>query len=794
MPKRKQKSPAKNSRNVPPRRSPNPLSLLLLWPFHLLYLLTSSLSTPLRILSRLVGTPAVAALYLLVVLAIFYGHRSTKYDLNRINQMPERSIILDRQATEIGRIHGERRSIVPLNQVADEFRDAILAREDERFYNHGAIDPIGIVRATLANFQGKREGASTITQQLASDVFQLKLGEKRGDIPRQLRRKCLEIAIAFRIESKLSKDRILEAYINQINWGRQIKGVGEASRIYFEKHPSELTLSESALLAGIVRGPDAYNPFSSMEAAERERNTTLARMVTAKKITQSQADEAKAEPISIRPTWRRIARESYAMDAIRRDLEIILEKENIVLGGLTITTTIDQRLQTIAEEALDKKLRELERRPGYPHQTRAAWQNISEDQRKDPAYIQGATVLIENRTGAVIALVGGRDANESKFNRAIQARRQIGSVFKPFIYLTAFDKGLRPSTTISDGPIRRGEIAGAPSWRPNNADGKFGGDHPASYGLVRSRNTMSVRVGNYAGVRAVRETSRMAGFGTAMPETPSSFLGSWEASPWEVATSYTIFPNDGIRYRPYLISEIRDRDNNILYTTPPLPYQAAQTGSAWSVSRILQQVAQTGTAASIKRLGFDKPAAGKTGTTNDFKDAWFAGYTSTLTCAVWVGFDTPKKTVQGGYGSTLSLPIWVDIMKTADRVGYRAGDLHSKVNLRDITLCRHSGKHATQGCHQAGTAYTDQVPADIVPEKNDLCPIHPARAQPVNESQIPPPSQPAPRAQPINEPPPRRAQPIEPPPLRAQPVPENTPPPPRAQPIEQPPPRALPVD
>lgn len=772
MATRKQQSNKPREKAPAARSSPNPLSLLLLWPFHLFFAVTRGMSPLTRLFVRLFGIPVIAGLCFLAVLAVIYGFRSTRYDLNRINQMPERTIILDRQGTEIGRIHGEKREIVPLKDVSENFRKAILAREDERFYSHGAVDVIGIGRAVLKNFQGKREGASTITQQLASDVFQLKLGEQRGAILEQLDRKCLEIAIAFRINAALDKDRILEAYINQINWGRQIKGVGEASRIYFEKHPSQLTLSESALLAGIVRGPDAYNPFSSMEKAERERNTTLARMVTAEKISQAQADEAKAEAITVRPAWRRDFHQSYAMDAIRRDLEIILEKENIELGGLTIVTTIDQRLQTVAEEALDKKLRETERLSGYPHQTRAGWQNGAAEKRKEPEYIQGSAVLIENRTGAVLALVGGRDANESQFNRAIQARRQIGSIFKPFVYLAAFDKGLRPSTQISDGPIQHNEIKGAATWRPNNSDGKFGGMHPVSYGLIRSRNTMSVRVGNYAGVSKVKDVSRAAGFGTAMPETPSSFLGSWEATPWEVATAYTIFPNDGNRYRPFLISEIKDRAGNILYTTPPLPYQAANSGSAWSVSKILEQVATSGTAASVKRLGFTKDAAGKTGTTNDFKDAWFAGYTSNLTCAVWVGFDQPKKTIQGGYGSTLALPVWVDIMKTADRLDYKAGDLHSNINLSTVNLCRLSGKRSTAGCDAAGTAYSENVPADIAPSSSDLCPIHPARALPVSESSTPPRGNNLnpPRAQPVREAPPLRAQPVEEAPLRALPV------------------------
>jgi len=787
MPMPKRNPPDSNRRrpeNSGGRRPPGAVSLLLFWPFHLFNVLTRAFHNPLRFFIRLAGYPVVAGLYGLLAFAVVYGFRASRYDLARLHAMPERSIILDRQGEEIGRIHGEKRSIVPLKQVAENFRKAIIAREDERFYKHGAVDPIGIVRATFKNLQNKREGASTITQQLASDIFQLKRGEQRGQVVKQIDRKLLEIAIAHRIEAKMEKDEILEAYINQINWGRQIKGIGEASRIYFEKHPSQLTLSESALLAGIVRGPDAYNPFKNIEASERERDTTLERMINANAITRDEAEAAKKDKIAVRPIWRRDHEESYAMDAIRNDLEVILEKENIELGGLTIVTTIDLRLQRKGEEAIDKKLREVERIPGYPHQTRGAWREQPEDQRKEPEYIQGAAVVVENRTGAVLAVVGGRDADESRYNRAIQANRQIGSIFKPFVYLAAFDKGLRPDTRISDGPLQPGEIKGAGTWRPANSDGKFGGMEPVSYGLIRSRNTMSIRVGNFAGIDNVKEFSRQVGFSTPMPENPASFLGAWEATPRQVASAYTIFPNDGMRYRTYLIAEIKDKEGNVLYPNQPISYQAASSGSAWSISKILNQVTTTGTAASVKRLGFDKPCGGKTGTTNDFKDAWFAGYTSSLTCAVWVGFDQPKKTVQGGYGGTLALPVWVDVMKTADRLGYKAGDLHSKVNLVDCRLCRLSGKRATAGCEAAGTAYADRVPADIALPREDLCPIHPARAQAVSEEDLRNEPPPPPRAQPVQNEPPRRAVPVQEEPPRVQ----------RALPVDPPPLRALPVD
>lgn len=736
---------------------------LLLWPFLLLNRLTAKMRWWRKWPLRLGGHTAIVGAMCLMVVAFVYGARAKRYDAALIHAMPERTIVLDRHGRELGRMHGEKRSVVPLKEVSVHFKKAILSREDERFYWHPGFDPVGMARAFLMNLQGKREGASTITQQLASDIYGLKRDEKRGQLLRQIDRKFLEIAVSLRLEMAYSKNEILEAYINQINWGRQIKGIGEASRIYFEKHPAELDLSESALLAGIVRGPDAYNPFRSMEKAVRERNTTLARMVAAGEITQQQADGAMEQQIKVRPKARRQSRESYAMNVIRRDLDIILEREDIQLGGLQITTTIDLRVQEAAETALDERLVEVEKMSGYRHQTRASWKAADPEGRKEPAYMQGAAVVIENRTGGVLAVVGGRNVQESRFNRTQDAMRQIGSIFKPFVYLAAFDKGLRPDSPISDGPLQRGEILGGETWNPKNSDGQFGGIFPASYGLIRSRNTMSVRVGNFASMRMVQFVGKLAGFNREVPPTPASYLGSFEASPWEVATAYSIFPNEGTRYRPYLVSEIRDRDGNILYTTRPLSYQAARRSSALGVSSILQEVTERGTAASVKRLGFTKACAGKTGTTDEFKDAWFAGYTSQLTCAVWVGFDKPKRTISSGYGSVLSLPIWAKIMKRADELGYTAGILHNQRTL-NVGICRLSGMHATTGCAAEGHAVEERLPFDTAPRPHDKCPLHPARAIAIDPNT----GQPiAPKAAPVIEGSPR-AQPVDPP--RAQPV------------------------
>ncbi|MCW1886256.1 PBP1A family penicillin-binding protein [Luteolibacter flavescens] len=716
-----------------PRKSTGLGTVILFWPFLIFHGLISPLPKFVRIPLRLLGDPAIAGLYAALLLGGFYFIRAQPFDMAKVAEMPERTVIYDRRGEELGRIHGEKRDVIRVEDVSQDFIFAILAREDKRFYTHHGVDWIGVGRAMVQNFKrgGVAQGASTLTMQLARNSFALK--SKWLDFSpklQELDRKLLETAVSYRIESHYEKEEVLQHYVNRIFWGHQIRGIEEASRTYFEKHAKELTLSESALLAGIVRGPNAFSPFNDMEKAVRERDSVLDRMVLEGFIPQDQADTAKKDPITIRPEWRRIFHDSYAMDAIRRELERILEEENIELGGLQITTTIDSLIQKKAEEALDAKLRQIERTPGYPHQTRAAWNELPADKKSRPQYLQGSVVAIENLTGAVLAIVGGRNADESKFNRALQGRRQIGSVFKPFVYLAGFESGIRPNTLIDDGPLNIG------GWRPKNSDGTFGGMLPASTGLIRSRNTMSVRIGSRAGIEKVSDTAISVGFETPIPKSPTSYLGAWEASTYEVASAYTVFPNSGVRYAPRIIKEIRDRNGNVVWPekgdSPYISYQAVNPGSAWSVSNILKEVTTRGTAASVKSLGFNKPCGGKTGTTNDYKDAWFAGYTSSITCAVWVGLDTPKKTIDRGYGSTLALPVWVEVMKTADKLGYKAEGLKSQLSFVECRLCRTSGKRATAGCERAQEAYTDNVPVDNVPAENDLCPDHPAKAIPVD--------------------------------------------------------------
>ncbi len=724
--KRSAAKQAGNRRRKPAPKKRGVLFKLAFWPVLLTARISRKWHPVVKWPVRVGASIGAVMLFCMVLVAAYYYARASRYDLQQVAEMPARTLVYARDGrTELGRLHGDNRYIVKYDDVSPYFRQALIAREDARFFKHGAVDVRGLGRVAMRFFQrGKKEGASTITMQLARNTYPL--GGKNLD------RKLLEIAVAFRIERKYKKTEILQHYMNRIFWGHSIRGIEAASRTYFEKPSSRITLSEAAMLAGIIRGPNAFSPFKDIEAAQSERDVTLGRMVHYEYITQADADAAKNERLAIRPKKRRVVQDTYVMDAVRRELDRILEEENIEDGGLTVITTVDHTIQRSAELSMERNLSKVEKTPGYWHQTRKKWLSLPAGRRGDPAYVQGACVVIENRSGAVLSVVGGRSADESKYNRAIQAERQIGSLFKPFVYLTAFNRGLMPQTWVPDGRIMPGEINGAPrSWSPTNSDGKYGGYITAEDALVHSRNTSSVRVGNYAGLEKVNQTAQDVGFIQGIPSNPSSYLGSWEATPWQVASAYTVFPNNGDWYRPYLIQEIRNAKGERVYPgkgdSGKLVVKAAEPGATWCASNTLQKVIERGTGRRVRSLGYLAPCAGKTGTTDDYKDAWFAGYTGTITCAVWVGMDKPQKIINRGYGSTLAAPIWVDVMKTAGRLGY-ATPRFKPLRLRSAELCRWSAKRATGGCRAHRSAYAAEVPADMLPAANDYCTVHPLRA------------------------------------------------------------------
>lgn len=596
----------------------------------------------------------LAVLGLLAGLAVgaVYASWAATYDLRGLNVMPQRTWIYDYQGKPFSRRAGEDRVIVPIGQVSKHFINALLAREDSRFYRHHGIDPVGIARAVFRNVTRLRagEGASTITQQLARNSFDL------GG--RNLHRKLLEAFVALRIERNRTKGEILECYVNRIFFGSGLWGVETASRAYFGKPSGQLTLGEAAVLAGLIRSPNRFSPFKNLEASLRQRDTVLERMAALKMITRAEADAAKARPVAVSAARPPGAEDGYAMDLIEDDLSLNLDSDQLAEGGLRVYTTLDPALQKAAEAALDAELARIEARPGYAHPKRADFHPGGP--AKTP-YLQGAVLVLDNRSGGIRAIVGGRDYAESTFNR-VYARRQAGSTFKPFVYAAAYAGGaVTPSTPVSDDPIRRRELRSDPNWSPGNSDGTFRGTLPAEEGLILSRNTMSVRVGDRAGLGAVRKVAGDAGLGP-LPDFPSIFLGSFEARLRDLVSAYTVFPNGGVRRQPFIVDRVEDAKGRVIYRAPALEYSVLPREVCAAVTSGLQKAMERGTGASS---GFRRPAAGKTGTTNDYKDAWFVGYTRALTCGVWVGLDEPATIVPRGYGATLALPVWSDVMNAA---------------------------------------------------------------------------------------------------------------------------------
>ncbi|NBV33684.1 MAG: hypothetical protein EBR81_07855 [Proteobacteria bacterium] len=521
-----------------------------------------------------------------------------------------------------------------IKQVSNFFVKALLAREDTRFYKHAGVDPIGILRAVARNLvsHSAAQGASTLTQQLARNSYPL--GGKN------LHRKILEAFVAFRIEKYYSKDEILEHYMNRIYLGAGVYGIETASLAYFNKHAADLNLGEAALLAGIIRGPSRFSPVTNFQGALRERDTVLERLVKLEVIPQKQADAAKEVPIVLNPRRRLTVQENYAMDSVLRELSRVLSEDQLSESGLRIYTTLDPALQDVAQTALDVHLTKIESQPKYAHPKKAEFTKEAREAELDPAYLQGAVVVLDNRTGGIRALVGGRDYADSRYNRALLSQRPIGSTFKPFVYLAAFARGLSPEASISDGPIQRGEVRSAPNWSPGNSDGTFKGSMSAEDGLIQSRNTVTVRVGEQAGLAEVGRIGAAVGL-DKMPQRPSAYLGAFEASLMRVTNAYT------------------------------------QAGPCAMVTGVLSKVLDRGTASTARAAGFKKIAAGKTGTTDDYKDAWFVGFTSSLTAGVWVGFDRPQRTVSQGYGATMALPVWVEVMNAAPESRYPASALRT---------------------------------------------------------------------------------------------------------------------
>ncbi|MFY9268784.1 MAG: PBP1A family penicillin-binding protein [Candidatus Manganitrophaceae bacterium] len=548
----------------------------------------------------------------------------------------------------------EERSLIRLDEVPPVLIEAIMAMEDRRFYQHRGIDPRGIARAAWANLRagGIVQGGSTLTQQLVKNFYL--------DGERRWTRKVNEAMMALLLDRRYPKGEILEAYLNEIYLGQNgimgIYGVGQASWFYFGKPVKELTLGEAALLAGMIRSPNTLSPQKNLKKAIGRRNLVLETLFGEGKIDLRRYIQARVEPVSGRKAGERLNVAPYFVDEVRQRMAAAYSRDLLNSGGFRIFTSLDVEWQQIAEEKLREGLSALERQ--YPRLKRG-----------EPArQLQGALVAIDLRTGEVRALVGGRDYGASQFNRVTQAKRQPGSLFKPFVYLTAFERaanGKEPYTPLSqveDAPITL--QVGEQVWSPQNFDRNYLGTVTLRAALERSLNTAAVRLSQEVEIERVITTARALGVTSPMKDLPSLVLGSFEVSPLEMAVAYATLANMGTHREPRFVTEVIE-DPRLFADSPDAeektPFPAVSPQAAFLTTHLLKGVIEAGTGQGVRKLGFDRPAAGKTGTTSDTRDAWFIGYTPEWVTAVWVGFDQndPLELT----GAAAALPIWTAFMK-----------------------------------------------------------------------------------------------------------------------------------
>lgn len=537
---------------------------------------------------------------------------------------------------------------VTLSEISPRFTEAMIATEDSRFYSHSGVDHIGLTRAMLRNIRNMRisQGGSTITQQLSKNLF--------FSFERRWVRKIKELMVALQIEATFSKEEILEAYCNQVYFGSGAYGVEDASLVYFGKRAKDLTLLQAAMLAGLPNSPNSANPFNNFERAMRRTRTVLNRMVSSKFIGSLQMEEALETDLELAPHRIQSNPNQYFIQHVISNLEKEYGKEFVHFGGLKIFTTIDSRLQKFAQQAVNTHMKSLDKRMGS---------------REDEETLQAAVVALENKTGAVRVLLGGRDYSKSQFNRAVSNNRMAGSSFKPIVYLTAMENlGISPATVMKDEPVIL-EISRDKTWEPKNFNDEYFGDLILKRALMKSLNVVSAKLVNDLTPERVIKTARQMGITSPLGENLSLALGATGVSPLEMAGAYSVIANLGILNEPYLIDRIEDFRGNTLYEHFYFGVQRFSQKSIYPLLDMMRGVVEEGTGRVVRRMGFQHPAGGKTGTTNDYKDAWFDGFTKDLSTSVWVGYDSNISMVdrngRGLTGGGASAPIWAYFMKKA---------------------------------------------------------------------------------------------------------------------------------
>jgi penicillin-binding protein 1B len=577
----------------------------------------------------------------------------------------------------------EKRQLVKIGDIPPHLIHAVVAIEDRRFYAHRGIDWLGVLRALYRNVQagGVTEGGSTLTQQLVKNFF---LTPKRT-----IWRKSAEMLMAVMVEARYSKAAILELYLNEIYLGQRgsvsINGVGEAARLYFRKSVQELTIAEAALMAGLIRAPQLYSPYKHAERAVERRNRVLTAMLEAEYLSSEAYQRAMRTPLRVEAVTLEINRAPYFVDLLREQLLQRYSVEELTTNNLTIFTTLDLRLQETAQRVLEAGLARLDGRLTKTAEGREA---------------QGALMAIQPQTGFIRALVGGRDYATSQFNRVTQARRQVGSVFKPIVYAAALESAFRRGEPVVTALTRVEDVPTAFThngrrWSPQNYNDRYLGWVGPRTALEQSLNVATVKFAERVGYETVVRYARRMGLQGKLEPLPALALGAFEASLWEVVQVYAVLANHGLRASPVSIKEVMTADSRVLEKQHIGVEEALQPATAFLVTDFLAGVFERGTARSARGAGFHWTAAGKTGTTDEGRDAWFAGYTPDLLVVVWVGYDDnhPLRLT----GAQAALPIWIDFMKEPLE-GRSSQVFHPPPGLVQATVDPETGQVAHAGC------------------------------------------------------------------------------------------------
>lgn len=606
----------------------------------------------------------------------------------------------------------ERRSLVRLADIPAHVVQAFVLTEDKRFYRHGGIDYQRVFGAVWSNVKagGLSEGFSTITMQLARNVFpeQLPSRTRVSGVRDNLLRKFREMKVARQLEARFPKERILELYLNQIPLGAGAYGVESAAQRYFGKAVTELNVAEAAMLAALPKAPARFNPRRFPDRAIQRRNTVLELMRRGGVLADADASTAKAYPLRIVRTARGGGDVApYFVEWVR---QILAERygTRAARQGLRVITSLDLDMQGAAERALDRQLRAVEAgvHGPYPHLTYEGYLARAAGGADDAAagespYLQGAFVAIDPRTGGIRALIGGRDYDDSKFDRATQARRQPGSTFKPFVYAAAVQAGRAPSAMVDDSPIEVSQVDGS-LWSPKNFDNTYEGEMTMRRALYMSRNLPAVKTAMEVGEGAVAELAHAFGLTTEIPPYPSIALGTAEVQPLELIAAYATFANLGWRVAPNPIVRVETTDGRVLESAKAERVQVLSPEAAWLMVDMMKDVVSRGSGTAIRRAGFSLPTAGKTGTTSDYSDVWYVGYTSDLVAGVWMGFDRRRRIKDNAQGGQLAAPAWASFMREVYARRPAAGDWGRPIGVSAVPIDERTGQRLPATCPADG--------------------------------------------------------------------------------------------